>query len=349
MEKKTELGLTVAYYISKFDKVAYANLPFGGVTATHKEVGGRLGIKFTSIQNMRDEFDPVNDNPRKGWHQRNLTSSREEIVSRYGGYSEPRLRHVVFDILDLPPTTGEWTHEEVRSAVNTYFYIMLLDQVGALSDLDSLIEYVSTEILHGRDSYSVFTYYRYVTRVLRSKQLPFLKSISSIRRPRRRMMEAVTAQIDNLAASFLEVINSLEQTPAKPPSVEAIRRSLDALGQHLATLDSTAQVHRNHNQPPEAIDDAFPFLAESQALILKIKSDLEQVPQNKKALIFDIETLTRLGMKLAIWIGDRVTDFGKAAAVAAGTATGTAIAVWATGLAPQLLQTIKAIGQLVGI
>jgi hypothetical protein len=65
-------------------------------------------------------------------------------------------------------------------------------------------------------------------------------------------------------------------------------------------------------------------------------------------LIFDIHTLTRLGMKLALWIGDRVTDFGKAAAVAAGTAMGAAIAVWATGLAPQLLQTIRAMGQLIG-
>jgi hypothetical protein len=348
MDKKTELGLTVAFYISKFDKVAYAQLPFGGVTATHKEVGTRLDIKPTSIQNMRDEFDPINDNPRKGWHQRHLTPTRREIVERYGSYSEPRLRHVVFEILELPIPTEEWSAEEIRSVANTYFYLVLLNQVGALRDLDGLIEYISTETLHGRDNYSVLTYYRYITRVLRSKQLPFLEAIPSIRRPRRKIIEAVTAQIDQLSASFLEVFQNVQQTSGNPPSIEALRRNLDALGQHLTTLDSTAKVHRNHNRPPEVIEDALPFFAESQALILKIKRDLENVPQNRSALIFDIHTLTRLGMKLAIWIGDRVTDFGKAAAVAAGTAMGAAIAVWATGLAPQLLQTIKAMGQLIG-
>jgi hypothetical protein len=348
MEKKTELGLTVAYYISKFDRIAYAHLPFGGVTATHKEVGARLDIKPTSIQNMRDEFDPINDNPRKGWHQRHLTPTRQEIVDRFGSYSEPRLRQVVFDILELPVPVDEWSTEEIRSVVNTYFYLVLLNQIGALRDLDALVDYVSTEILDGKNSYSVLTYYRYITRVLRSKRLPLLNSISSIQRPRRKIIEAVTAQIDQLSESFLEVFANLQETSGNALSVDAVRSNLEGLGRHLAELDAAAKIHRNHNQPPEVIEDAPPLFAESLALVQKITNDLGQDPQNRSALIFDIHTLTRLGMKLAVWVGDRVTDFGKAAAVAGGTAVGTAIAVWATGLGPQLLQTIKAIGQLIG-
>lgn len=349
MEKKTELGLTVAYYISKFDKTAYAHLPFSDVTATHKEVGIRLDIKPTSIQNMRDEFDPINDNPRKGWHQRHLTPTRQEIVDRYASYSEPRLRHVVLDILDLPVPTDDWSTEEIRAAVSTYLYIVLLNQVGALRDLDSLIDYISTEILPGRDSFSVLTYYRYITRVLRSKRLPYLNSVASIRRPRRKIIDAVTAQIDHLSGGFLEVFANLQERSRDPSSFEALQTNLDVLAQHLKRLDTIEKFHRNHNRPPEEIEDVLPLFAESQALMLRIKSDLEQVPRDRAALLFDIQTLTRLGMKLAVWIGDRVTDFGKAAAVAGGTAAGTATAVWATGLGPQLLQTIKTIGQLIGL
>lgn len=349
MEKKTELGLTVAYYLSKFDKIAYARLPFGGVTNTHKEVGIRLGVKPRTIQNMRDEFDPINDNSRKGWHQRLPTPTRQEIVERYSNYSEPRLRHVVFDVLELPVPPNDWSTEEIRSVVSTYLYLVLIDQVGALQDFDSLIEYIAGEILPGRDSFSILTYYRYITRVLRSRGLPSLETIAAISRPRRKMMEAVAAQLDQLSGAFLEVFAHLQQTPASAVSVEALQANLDVLGQHLKQIDAAEKHHRNHNRPPEEIEDSLPLFADAQALVLRIRKDLEQVPQDQSALISDINILKRLGMKLAVWIGDRVTDFGKAAAVAGGTAMGTATAVWVTGLAPQLLQTIKAIGQLIGL
>ncbi|MHA4735338.1 hypothetical protein [Ensifer adhaerens] len=345
MEKKTELGLTVAFYISKFDKLAYARLPFGGVTATHKEVGAKLGIKSTSVQNMRDEFDPINENPRKGWHQRRLTPTRQEIVDRYAAYSEPRFRHLVFDILELPVHMDEWSTNEIRTAVNTYFYLLLLQQMGALSDLDSLVDYVSDEILRGRDNYSIYSCFRYISRVLRANRLPTLDSLPPIRNPKRNILAAISAQVAERSSEYLAVLHNLQQTADHRPTIQTVQTGIDVLAKHLETLEAAARLQRNHNHPPEAIEDDTPPLAEAQALLVSVKNNLEKLPQTRSSLAVDVQMLTKLGMKLAVWIGDRVTDFGKAAAVAGGTAAG----VWATGLGPQLFQTIKAIGQIIGL
>ncbi|HRP44778.1 MAG TPA: HNH endonuclease [Ginsengibacter sp.] len=100
MKEENKLALIAAFYISKFDDLAYKNLGYPTVTSTHKGIGEKLGIKGTTIQNMRDEFDPYHGNPRKGWHQRKMSPSREEIMSQYNHYSEPELRKVVEAILD---------------------------------------------------------------------------------------------------------------------------------------------------------------------------------------------------------------------------------------------------------
>ncbi len=75
---------------------------FGTITATHKEVGNILGVKPSSVKNMRDEFGPLHDNPRAGWYQRPRPPSRAKVVETFQDLYEEELRDVVLEILTNP-------------------------------------------------------------------------------------------------------------------------------------------------------------------------------------------------------------------------------------------------------
>ena len=117
MKKENELALIVTYYISKFDKKAYQRLKLGGSTATHKAIGEILGVNPNTIRNMRDAFDSIHDNPRKGWHQRVLPPSRQGIVERFQKYLENEMFNTVQNILcpnsDLQTIFSEIDKKEI--------------------------------------------------------------------------------------------------------------------------------------------------------------------------------------------------------------------------------------------
>jgi len=99
MEKNNKLALIVSYYLSKFNKTAYKNLGFSSFKETYEEVGRRLQVNKNSIKNMRDEFDPLHDNNRVGWYQRELRPSREKVVEKFQELDEEDLREIVLEII----------------------------------------------------------------------------------------------------------------------------------------------------------------------------------------------------------------------------------------------------------
>lgn len=93
------LALVVAYFLSKYDEFAYESLGFRHKGETHDDIGSRLGVKGTSVKNMRDEFDPVHDTPRVGWHQRAMTPTRLKVIELFQHLPKEDLLYVVQCIL----------------------------------------------------------------------------------------------------------------------------------------------------------------------------------------------------------------------------------------------------------
>jgi len=102
MKESNSLALIIAYYLSKYDKLAYKQLAYHSKIVTHKEIGQILGVNPNSVKNMRDEFDPLHDNPRVGWYQRPLRPSRAKVVESFQNLSEEELRDIVLEILTNP-------------------------------------------------------------------------------------------------------------------------------------------------------------------------------------------------------------------------------------------------------
>jgi len=117
MKENHSLALIVAYYLSKYDMIAYERLGFQSSTATHAEIGRILGVKPNSVKNMRDEFDPLHDNPRAGWYQRPLRPSRAKVVESFQDLSEEELCDVVLEILTNPDFITSDDFEDVINPI----------------------------------------------------------------------------------------------------------------------------------------------------------------------------------------------------------------------------------------
>lgn len=112
MEHKNVLGMICGYYLSRFDKDAYGRLGYETQTAAHKALSDSLSVPPDSIKNWRDEFDPVHDNPRQGWHKREMYASRKRVIEAFGNLSEPEIFAIISSIIQKP--TGKVATEIIK-------------------------------------------------------------------------------------------------------------------------------------------------------------------------------------------------------------------------------------------
>lgn len=64
-----------------------------------EEAAGALSIRSSSIKNLRDEFDPVHGNQRRGWHQRPLRPNRQRVLDDLKDVSDDALMALVDRII----------------------------------------------------------------------------------------------------------------------------------------------------------------------------------------------------------------------------------------------------------
>lgn len=98
---KKQAGLIVSYYLSRCDMKAVRNLGYKNFTEAFNKIGDILNENPNNIKNMRDEFDPYFSNGRKGWYQRELRASRQEVFDELSQYSDEQVEAIVKDILSM--------------------------------------------------------------------------------------------------------------------------------------------------------------------------------------------------------------------------------------------------------
>lgn len=118
MENNHKLGLYVSYYLARFDKAAYGNLGYGNKLETHKKIGELLSVNSNTVQNWRDEFDPLFEH-RAGWYQRPMSPSRVSVVQALEDLNEPQIREIVLDILSGRIQDNEEELEQLLKVVTT--------------------------------------------------------------------------------------------------------------------------------------------------------------------------------------------------------------------------------------
>ncbi len=118
MEDNHKKALIIAFYLSKFDRAAYKHLSYGNMTDTHKKIGNILDVKPNTIKNMRDEFDSVLDNARKGWWQKPLSKTRLQTIEKFDNLSESSLNAIVVNILNNSDLQNEEVIKDVLITID---------------------------------------------------------------------------------------------------------------------------------------------------------------------------------------------------------------------------------------
>ena len=125
MDKKSrtdkQAGLIVSYYLSRCDLKAVKTLGYKNFTEAFQKIGDILNENPNNIKNMRDEFDPYFDNGRRGWYQRELRASRQEVFNEMAQYTDEQLGNLVKEILKMKSSGGN------------------MDNIDILKDLKALI------------------------------------------------------------------------------------------------------------------------------------------------------------------------------------------------------------------
>lgn len=98
---KKRAGLIISYYLSRCDLKAVKSLGYKNFTEAFQKIGDIINENPNNIKNMRDEFDPYFDNGRKGWYQRELRASRQEVFDNLANYTDEQVEDLVKEILNM--------------------------------------------------------------------------------------------------------------------------------------------------------------------------------------------------------------------------------------------------------
>lgn len=90
--------------MSKLDERFLAAFMQPSWRAAFSWCGERLGVKPASLKNLRDEFDPIHSNSRRGWADRPMRPGRLDVVSNFSNITEQELIEIVRGILFSDPT-----------------------------------------------------------------------------------------------------------------------------------------------------------------------------------------------------------------------------------------------------
>lgn len=99
--------LVVGYALSRLDTRLLQTLGFSTWNEAYDHIGKLLSAAPMSIKNLRDEFDPLHPNPRKGWWDRPMLPSRVKVVDELHAVSDEALVELVLRLLQRQDSEAE--------------------------------------------------------------------------------------------------------------------------------------------------------------------------------------------------------------------------------------------------
>ncbi len=84
MAAKNKKMMLAGLFLSKFNEQGYQALGYKNFSEAYRGLAAVVGGPWRSVKQYRDEFDPVFDNGRKGWHKRKMHPSRKVFLDEYG-------------------------------------------------------------------------------------------------------------------------------------------------------------------------------------------------------------------------------------------------------------------------
>jgi len=111
-------SLIVAYAMSRLDRRFLEARGLPSWSAAFKQIGSQIDTKPASLKNLRDEFDPVHDNTRRGWINRPMRPNRQRVIAEFSELSDDGLMEIVGRILSRDPVVTNEVVEPLAASRN---------------------------------------------------------------------------------------------------------------------------------------------------------------------------------------------------------------------------------------
>ena len=92
-------AILLGYAMSRLDRSYLKRLGYDTWRKAFAEAARSFALLPATFKNLRDEFDPVHVNPRRGWHKRTLRPSRQRVLDELSETSDEALAELVIRIL----------------------------------------------------------------------------------------------------------------------------------------------------------------------------------------------------------------------------------------------------------
>lgn len=92
-------SIVVGYAMSRLDLQYLKARGLSSWNEAYSEASRALGQVPATFKNLRDEFDPIHSNPRKGWHKRSLRPTRQNVLSELAEVGEDAILELASRLL----------------------------------------------------------------------------------------------------------------------------------------------------------------------------------------------------------------------------------------------------------
>lgn len=100
-------ALIIGYAMSRLDRTYLEAQKLTSWKAAFRQAGEALEVAPASIKNLRDEFDPVHGNARKGWKDRPMRPNRQRVMGQLCDVSDAALLEMIRRIFANDPEAVE--------------------------------------------------------------------------------------------------------------------------------------------------------------------------------------------------------------------------------------------------
>lgn len=231
-----------------------------------------------------------------------------------------------------------WSESELRTSIDAYLYMLQLEASGVQFSVREQEKLLASGPLSSRNEASVRYRLRNISQVMRERGEGTLKAYSSAPQVGKNVKDRIHGLLDERQGTLRSIGQMVGNRGAEVFELDDVLTGLSQLKEMISSLapDPRPVAGIGHNNPPENIVIGADDFSEAVQAISRIEGAVSADSPDIDTVERSSNILVTLGMKSALWAGQRITDFSKAGAVAAGTGAGLSL----YGLGGQIVETL---------
>ncbi|SNR35112.1 hypothetical protein [Puniceibacterium sediminis] len=239
---------------------------------------------------------------------------------------------------DNRSANAPWSESELRTSIDAYLYLLQLEASGVPFSVIEQEKLLASGPLSNRNEASVRYRLRNISQIMQERGEATLKAYSAAPQVGKNVKARIHGLLDERQSTLRAIGQMGGNRGAEVVGLEDVLTGLSQLKEMISSLapEPRPVAGIGHNNPPENIVLGADDFSEAVRAISRIESAVSGDAPDIDTVERSSNILVTLGMKSALWAGQRLTDFAKAGAVAAGTGAGLSL----YGLGGQIVETL---------